>query len=75
MADASHTHLPTVCFLATFQFRDETRRVARYDEFTSALVPWERVIGVVGGDTFTLEVAMPIISGGVVVVGGGGRGR
>ena len=74
MADASHTHLPTVCFLATFQFRDETRRVACYDEFTSALVPWERVIGMmVGGDTFTLEVAMPIISGGIV--GGGRRAR
>jgi hypothetical protein len=58
LADAIIAHLTTVCFLAAVQFRAVTWRVACYNEFALALVPWEGVVRVVGSDTLTLKITM-----------------
>ena len=58
MADTSHADLSSICSHATIQFRDVTRRVAGYDKIAFALGPRKIVVGMVGSDTGTLEVAM-----------------
>jgi len=63
MGDASHADLSSICCLAALQFSAVTWRVACNDKFTCALIPWERVVGMVGGDAPTLEVAIVLISG------------
>jgi hypothetical protein len=63
MDDASNADLSSICCLATLQFSAVTWRVACNDKFTCALVPWERVVGMVGGDALTLEVAIFLVSG------------
>ena len=72
LAETVIVSLPSECSLAACEFRAVTRRVAGDDEIAFALVPWERVVWMVGSDFITLEIAMALImaDGENEVVGG-----
>jgi hypothetical protein len=70
LADAIIVHLPSISCLATFQLGCVARRVAGDDELTFAEVPWERVVGMEGGDGITLEDFAMILIAGDECIGG-----
>ena len=75
MADAIIVNLLTICTLAAFQFCAVAWRVAGCDKLTSALIPWERVVWMVSGNSSTVKNTMALFSendgGGWDVLSGG----